>query len=681
MAREFREITVQSEVGDTRDRADARPGHTPASRGPGPFVYASGSRPLAGYSIKRGVGHGGFGEIYYATSDAGKEVALKLVRRNLEIELRGIRQCLNLKHLNLLDLYDIRQDDRGDTWVVMEYAAGPSLEAVLADHPHGLPPNEVLAWFHGIAAGVAYLHDRGIVHRDLKPGNVFCDQGVVKIGDYGLSKFIAASRRSGQTESVGTVHYMAPEVAHGRYGKELDIYALGVMLYEMLTGNVPFEGQSVGEVLMKHLTAQPDVSVLAEPYRGVVARALQKDPAKRFASVGEMLAALPPGAATVGAVGAVGAAGPAAAAPAANVSADRATIEAEPLPEPPEEPVARAVSLGWQKVRAAWADAGLVPAAKVLSLPIKIIFVVAGALGLLFTAQFWIPLVVLLGLAYLLYRGVRFVYLALFGAASPAGQRRAAARDRPPGGAAAEALQAKAPRTRLTELVGSLLTSAAAAMVMSVVMVLIYSFARDTTPRPEQWAWLLLVGMGGSWAVLVPAKFWEGRSGEAMLRRFVLMIVGLGLGMAASCAAEALLVTLLPGTQVALRWPPLGQALGASMPAPPHLAQVALHAGDRLPRAFYATGGEPLTLAYVAALGTLFLLVRWWLQADPLRPVRLSLRSVLLSCIAAAIVAAGWRFPQPWLVMVAGIMSVSVQLSSPWVPLHQRLRPQRKMIV
>jgi hypothetical protein len=159
------------------------------------------------------------------------------------------------------------------------------------------------------------------------------------------------------------------------------------------------------------------------------------------------------------------------------------------------------------------------------------------------------------------------------------------------------------------------------------------------------------------------------------------MIVGLGLGMAASCAAEALLVTLLPGTQVALRWPPLGQALGASMPAPPHLAQVALHAGDRLPRAFYATGGEPLTLAYVAALGTLFLLVRWWLQADPLRPVRLSLRSVLLSCIAAAIVAAGWRFPQPWLVMVAGIMSVSVQLSSPWVPLHQRLRPQRKMIV
>ena len=238
--------------------------------------------PLGGYTIKRGVGQGGFGEIYYATSDAGKDVALKLIRRNLDVELRGIRQCLNLKHPNLLDLYDIRQDHQGDTWVVMEYVADPSLEAVLADRPAGLPPQEALAWIHGIGAGVAYLHDRGIVHRDLKPGNIFRDEGVVKVGDYGLSKFISCSRRSGHTESVGTVHYMAPEVANGRYGKELDVYALGVILYEMLTGRVPFEGESIGEVLMKHLTAKPDVSMIAEPYRSVIARALEKDPALRY---------------------------------------------------------------------------------------------------------------------------------------------------------------------------------------------------------------------------------------------------------------------------------------------------------------------------------------------------------------------------------------------------------------
>ena len=88
------------------------------------FAYPSGSRPLEGYTVKRGIGRGGFGEVYYATSDAGKEVALKLIRRNLDIELRGVTQCLNLKHPNLLALFDIRQDDQGDSWVVMEYVGG-----------------------------------------------------------------------------------------------------------------------------------------------------------------------------------------------------------------------------------------------------------------------------------------------------------------------------------------------------------------------------------------------------------------------------------------------------------------------------------------------------------------------------------------------------------------------------
>ena len=246
-------------------------------------------RPLAGYTIKRGVGSGGFGEVYYAVSDAGKEVALKLIRRNLDTELRGMRQCLNLKHPNLLSLYDIRVDDTGRHLDRDGVYVGQEPGSRDGRSSQGLPLDEALTWFRGIAAGVAYLHDHGIVHRDLKPGNIFCDEGVVKVGDYGLSKFISCSRRSGHTESIGTVHYMAPEVAHGRYGKELDIYALGAILYELLTGRVPFDGESMGEVLMKHLTAQPDVSSLAEPYRSVVARALEKDPTKRFATVGEFM--------------------------------------------------------------------------------------------------------------------------------------------------------------------------------------------------------------------------------------------------------------------------------------------------------------------------------------------------------------------------------------------------------
>ena len=103
------------------------------------------------------------------------------------------------------------------------------------------------------------------MHRDLKPGNIFEDSGYVKIGDYGLSKFISTSRRSGQTESVGTFHYMAPEIGKGVYGKEIDIYALGIVLFEMLTGRTPFDGESSQEIIMKHLTADPDLSGVPQP--------------------------------------------------------------------------------------------------------------------------------------------------------------------------------------------------------------------------------------------------------------------------------------------------------------------------------------------------------------------------------------------------------------------------------
>src|SRR6185369_706457 len=117
------------------------------------FQYASASRPLEGFVIKRGVGRGGFGEVYFATSDAGKEVALKHVERNLEVELRGVSQCLNLKHANLIDLFDIRYDEQGEAWVVMEYIAGASLKDVIDRNPNGLPKEEVESWFRGIAAG------------------------------------------------------------------------------------------------------------------------------------------------------------------------------------------------------------------------------------------------------------------------------------------------------------------------------------------------------------------------------------------------------------------------------------------------------------------------------------------------------------------------------------------------
>ena len=127
-----------------------------------------------------------------------------------------------------------------------------------------------------------------------------------------------------------------------------------------------------------------------------------------------------------------------------------------------------------------------------------------------------------------------------------------------------------------------------------------------------------------------------------MLRRFVLMVIGMGVGLAAFGLGELLMVGLPPA---------------AGYPKPP---------GYYLPSNFYAVDGRPLMMAHVACFGTLFLLIGWWRQTDPLRPKRLSLRRLILTVLVAGVVAHVWHFPQPWLPMLAGIISVSVQLASPW---------------
>jgi hypothetical protein len=642
--------------------------HPPPKSGSLKFTYASGDRPLEGYTIKRGVGRGGFGEVYYATSDGGKEVALKLIRRNLEVELRGVSQCLNLKHPYLISLFDIKQDEHGDSWVVMEYVSGECLEEIIARNPNGMPLPEVLSWIHGIGAGVAYLHDRGIVHRDLKPGNIFSDEGLVKIGDYGLSKFISASRRSGQTESVGTVHYMAPEVANGRYGKEIDVYALGIMLYEMLTGHVPFEGESVGEVLMKHLTAEPDLGVLEEPYRTVVARALTKDPEKRFRTVGQMLALLPQPALPHVLVN-----------PQAVKPAPEALLVGEPVrhngahasPQvvPAQvihedgEPIWRAVRDAWRQLEHGWAHSGI-------PVPVKVVLVIGVVLVLIKTAGFWMPTAFVALIAYGVYRLVRAVVLAnkrpaggspfaahppaqpppngfrTAAVSAPAPVRPAAAPRRPavrrehP----ATALLIKTPRERLTELLGSMLLGTLATAVLCIVLELLL----PASPTPSQFAWLAIVGSTAGWALMAVSKFWEGTQGEPILRRFVLLLLGLGVGLFAYGLKEHLRVDLPAGMGSGeLGW----GSYQASM---------------------VDASGEPNLKCFLAYFGFLFPALRWWKQTDPLRWTRLSLWSAAVCVFWAWLLNAAWPFPQPWGLMVAATVAISVQLASPWVDLQRR---------
>lgn len=261
----------------------------------GAFSFKHGDRPLRGYTVHRGVGRGGFGEVYYALSDNGKEVALKYLRDRPQMELRGAKECQNLKSPYLVTIFNIEQNEHNDWFVIMEYVAGPTLRDLLNNSEDfgGTAPidqrrQQTAAFFlREIAKGIAQLHDRGIAHRDLKPGNIFFDEGFVKIGDYGLSKL--ATSPDSQHSTVGTIHYMAPEVGTGNYSKSVDIYSLGIVLFEMLTGRVPFTGDSLFEVAAKHLSAEPVLDDLPAAFTPVIRKALAKNPASRYQHVTEMV--------------------------------------------------------------------------------------------------------------------------------------------------------------------------------------------------------------------------------------------------------------------------------------------------------------------------------------------------------------------------------------------------------
>ncbi len=441
---------------------------------------------------------------------------------------------------------------------------------------------------------------------------------------------------------------------------------------------MPFDGESVGEVLMKHLTAQPDLSKLAEPYRSVVARALEKDPARRFATVGEMATAVPTAAVGSRGMGSVGWRVPEP--PAKSVAAPfscpspeaqgRVTLPYQPAAAgiageyADQEPIAQFVLQQWQRLRRRWQRSNLHPGAKRLIVAVCI-------LSLLVTANLWLPAGAFLLLAYGGYRIVRFVYRLCFGptpaalpVASPVARGRTDAQpveqDVPRSAVSSEppaaAVILKPLAVRASDLVGSLLVAAAVTAVMCVAVLLMEGY-RGVPLQSEQCAWLYLVSLAGAWIVLTVAKVWEGSRGERMLRHFSLMTIGFGLGLAAFGVADVLMVRL------------------PNDPAFSHHA-----AAHWVPSAFYRDG-QPMAMAYMAAFATLLAVLRWWLNADPLRGTRLSLWSLLVTVVFANVIATAWQFPQPWLMMVAACMSVSVQLSSPWVPTYARLRPQRKKVI
>lgn len=251
------------------------------------YRFQCGDRPLPGIRIERPVDRGGFGEVYLGVTDQGKQVALKWVWQHSPVELRGVRECLNFRHPHLVQIHDIRLGSQGELWVVMEWIDGLDLATLLRDNRQGVSPRRVAEWLGQLAGALDYLHQRGVVHRDLKPGNLLLEEGRVKLGDFGLAKQIWPTPDGPHSECVGTVHYMAPEVARGQYGPASDVYSLAALTYELLCGEVPFPGETPAEVLMKHLSATPSLERVSPHLQPLLQRALAKDPALRPATAGE----------------------------------------------------------------------------------------------------------------------------------------------------------------------------------------------------------------------------------------------------------------------------------------------------------------------------------------------------------------------------------------------------------
>ena len=272
---------------------------------------AAGTRLGSNYEITGSIGAGGMGEVYRATDiKLKREVALKVLpdafARDANRMTRFQREAellAALNHPNIAAIYGLEESD-GRRALIMELVEGETLAERIQRGP--IPAAEALQIARQIAAGLEYAHEKGIVHRDLKPANVkITDQNSVKILDFGLAKALSDDRGStpnaedsptmtmGTTQAgviLGTATYMSPEQARGKaVDKRADIWAFGVVLYEMLTGKRPFRGEGITEILAAVIKEEPAWSAVPVNLRPLLQRCLEKNPAHRLRDIGDAM--------------------------------------------------------------------------------------------------------------------------------------------------------------------------------------------------------------------------------------------------------------------------------------------------------------------------------------------------------------------------------------------------------
>ena len=244
-------------------------------------------------------------EVWRARDTAlGRVVALKVLRTQysgnpdfLARFRREAQAAANLTHPNIVNVFDIGQAGERH-YIVMEYVDGQSLKELIRDHAP-LPVEQALDLATQVAAAVAHAHHAGIIHRDLKPQNILVDSSNhVKVTDFGIARAMSAASFTETGVVLGTAHYLSPEQAAGEpTSPASDVYALGVVLYEMLTGQTPFDAETTVGIALKHLQETPAPVQQLNPrvptsVATIVNRAMAKDPAQRYEDAGALAAAL-----------------------------------------------------------------------------------------------------------------------------------------------------------------------------------------------------------------------------------------------------------------------------------------------------------------------------------------------------------------------------------------------------
>jgi len=261
---------------------------------------------LLNFRILDQLGEGGMGVVYKGVDTTlDRLVAIKVLSsdlsRNPDLVERfrtEARAQANLNHTNIATLYAFVAQ-AGQAWMVMEYIEGETITQML-ERRGLLPPDVAVPLFKQALLGIGWAHRMGIVHRDVKPSNLMVNkQGIVKVMDFGIAKVLGSSRGLTRTgTALGTAYYMSPEqVMNQAIDIRSDIYSLGVTLYEMLTANLPFQGESDFQIMTAHVHAPPPSPTRHYPYipRGIenaVMKSMMKDPAARFQTVEEFGAAL-----------------------------------------------------------------------------------------------------------------------------------------------------------------------------------------------------------------------------------------------------------------------------------------------------------------------------------------------------------------------------------------------------